>query len=188
MVDDSTTEAKISNAVVISLGFVGVVVTWTFLMILCIWQNCDRLLNGFLALSSLLATSLLSFTYARSILVTFTAPIDLISFFFLLYNVVILMMTSIFLMGPQTLQQISMVVGSGLIAIAFLRLPYSAYFVWSVLVIMSFYDIIAVLSPCGPLKILIKTIQNGGKLPMGLIYSGKFPTDQLQALFFIIFS
>eukprot|EP01035_Chromulina_nebulosa_P017604 gene17604-23177_t len=50
---------------------------------------------------------------------------------------------------------------------------------WSLLVLLSFYDLCAVLTPCGPLKALVNIMQQrpNDQLP-GLLYEAHLPTDE----------
>jgi presenilin 1 len=98
-------------------------------------------------------------------------PIDMISMYFLMWNVGLVGMISIHLAAPLFMQQAYLLIMSSMMALTFIKfIP--DWSVWTVLAILSIWDVVAVLCPRGPLRILVETAQKR-KEPIfpALIYS-----------------
>ncbi|KAI8908309.1 Presenilin-domain-containing protein [Gorgonomyces haynaldii] len=97
-------------------------------------------------------------------------PLDWISFAFFLWNFTIVGLVVIFWQGPVVLRQIYLVVMSSMMAFNLSQLP--SLVAWIMLVLLAVWDLIAVLCPYGPLRVMLEASQqNNQELPAALIYT-----------------
>jgi presenilin 1 len=97
-------------------------------------------------------------------------PFDWITFSFFLFNCVSMGLCSIFWQAPLVLQQIFLVLMSSMMAFSLSNLP--SLVTWILLSFLAVWDLIAVLCPYGPLRIMIESAQqNNIELPSALIYT-----------------
>jgi len=96
-------------------------------------------------------------------------PMDYLTYTFLLWNFAVVGILAIFWHGATKINQAYLVIISGLLAIFFTRLP--EWTTFAILAVIAIYDIVAVLSPCGPLKMLVETAQQRQEPIPALLYS-----------------
>lgn len=104
-----------------------------------------------------------------SIIQRFDIPVDSITFFILLFNFTVLGTISVFSDGmPIVLKQGNMVVLGIIVAAWFTLLP--EWTTWVVLVALALYDLVAVLAPGGPLKLLVELASTRDEALPALVY------------------
>lgn len=107
-----------------------------------------------------------------SIIQHFSIPVDSITCFLLLFNFTILGTLSVFSGGmPIVLRQCYMVVMGIVVAAWFTKLP--EWTTWFILVALALYDLVAVLAPGGPLKLLVELASTRDEELPAMVYEAR---------------
>jgi hypothetical protein len=101
----------------------------------------------------------------------FDLPVDYGTSTFFLWNFAVVGVRVVFWPAPQFIKQSYLVVVSVLLAWSLTKLP--EWTTWSVLAAVSVWDLVAVLTPRGPLKALVEESQRRNEPIPGLIYEGE---------------
>ncbi|EKE37853.1 hypothetical protein ENUP19_0061G0093 [Entamoeba nuttalli] len=168
-IESSTTIPIWLIAIIVSVIFIIMIVIVTFVFVLLFYYRCMKLIVGWLLFSVILLLMLFGGSIMKSLLSVFNWPVDWISFAFLLFNFGVLGVISIFYISPMKLNQFYMIIISVFMASFFTNLP--EWTTWTLLIGMACYDLVAVLCPKGPLRILVNLAQERKEPIPALVYS-----------------
>lgn len=104
--------------------------------------------------------------------------IDQISFYVTMYNFAIVGCVAIFYMKgiPTYVNQAYLVATS--VIVGWQLSYFNAWMAWALLIMLAFYDLCAVLTPCGPLKALVNLMSKDDAPSMpGLLYEARLPEN-----------
>ncbi|GAB2272712.1 hypothetical protein Dimus_007532 [Dionaea muscipula] len=156
---DSTFQ-KLEGALLNAAVFILLVAAMTFLLVLLYYYNFTNFLKHYMRFSAFFVLSFTGGPIFITLLSRFSIPLDALTFSLLLLNFSVLGVVSVFPSPgvPILLTQSYMVALGIIVAAWFTRLP--EWTTWITLVAMAVYDLVAVLSPVGPLKILVELAQS----------------------------
>ncbi|KAI9351315.1 Presenilin-domain-containing protein [Obelidium mucronatum] len=165
--------AKLRQDLTSALIIISQIIVATVIIYLLFRYNCMKILYGFFGLIVLGLLGMFGYVLGTTLLSTYEVAFDYISFFFLLWNLAGVGLVAIFWKGPLMLQQAYMVFMSTLMALSLSSLP--AITSWILLSLLAVWDLIAVLCPYGPLRLLIENSQQNNREIPALLYTAPIP-------------
>lgn len=155
-----------------ALVFVVLIAIVTFVLVVLYYYNFTNFLKNYMRFSGFFVLGTMGGSIFLSIVQQFSIPIDSITCFLLLFNFTIVGVLSMFSAGmPIVLRQGYMVSLGIIVAAWFTKLP--EWTTWVLLVALALYDLVAVLSPGGPLKLLVELASSRDEELPALVYEAR---------------
>ncbi|QCD97187.1 presenilin-like protein At1g08700 [Vigna unguiculata] len=183
---DSPAE-KFEGALLNAVVFVGLIAIVTFLLVLLYYYNCTAFLRHYTRFSAFFVLASMGGSILLSLLQRFSIPLDAVTSLLLLFNFTVVGVLSVFAGGiPIILRQAYMVCLGIIVAAWFTKLP--EWTTWTLLVALALYDLVAVLAPGGPLKLLVDLASTRNEELPALVYEARptVATRTPAALGFIV--
>ena len=147
------------------------IVVSTVVMAALMYYGKMKIMLGILGCTIVLLLGYFGFQTVSMLLTVFSVSLDYITVFFCLWNFTIVGIVALFFEGPPLLQKAYSIVIGSMMAYALSDLP--ELVTWILLAFLAIWDLVAVLCPFGPLRILIESAQRQGtEIPNALIYTG----------------
>jgi len=179
--DSQSTGQRFLGSIVNALIMLAAILVTTVAFVILYKFRCLKVIYGWLITSSLMMLGMFGGFFFFYLLDAYNSAFDWISMAVLLWNFSTVGIVSIFWHAPTKVNQGYLIIISALLAIFFTRFP--EWTTFAVLAIIAIYDIVAVLSPCGPLKYLVETAQQRQEPIPALLYNASvyiFMADQVE--------
>ncbi|EGZ16153.1 hypothetical protein PHYSODRAFT_316247 [Phytophthora sojae] len=163
----ASTGTKVENALVNALAIVSFFLVATFVIMLI----------GYMMFSSAMLLGMLGGNMLVIVIAKMEIPVDVFTLLFAMYNFSVVGVLSIFYQKgmPMWLTQTYLVATSVIMAWQLGQFP--EWSTWALVIVLAFYDLCAVLTPCGPLKWLVNLVQQEGRPLPGLLYEAEIRRD-----------
>lgn len=168
---DSFSE-KLGGALLNAIVFVAIVTVVTFILVALFYYRCTGCLKAYMGMSAFTVLSWMGGSVAVQFIRLYSIPVDVITFLICTINFASVGVAAVFFTRmPILVTQGYLIVIGMLVAFWFTKLP--EWTTWILLLAMAGYDVVAVLTPRGPLNLLVElAIERDEDIP-ALIYEAR---------------
>lgn len=176
---DDSAGTKLTGSVINALIFVAIVAAMTCVLVLLFKYGCTKFIYAYMSFSGFSIYFMLSGIIILQLLHKFQIHVDWITFSFVLYNFSVVGVLCVFYWpAPILLKQGYLVLTGVVVAYVFTFIP--EWTTWVLLLAMALYDLWAVLTPHGPLKVLVELAQERDEDIPALVYEAR-PAGRVAA-------
>ncbi|KAF9935560.1 Presenilin-1 [Mortierella alpina] len=148
---------------------IGQIVIVTIIIVVLFKRGHIKVLIGFFMVVVAMLLGFMGYILVLNLIQVMRIPLDYVTMVFALWNFSVVGLISVFWKGPMWLQQVYLTVMSSLMAFSLTGL--AEWTTWMLLALLVVWDLIAVLCPFGPLKILVESSRNQNQEVPALLYT-----------------
>ncbi|KAF9978911.1 hypothetical protein BGZ73_008416 [Actinomortierella ambigua] len=156
-----------------SLANAGIIISQivivTIIIVILFKKGYIKVLIGFFMVVVALLLGFMGYVLVLNLIQVLRIPLDYVTMSFALWNFAVVGLVSVFWKGPMWLQQTYLTLMSSLMAFSLTGL--AEWTTWMLLALLVIWDLIAVLCPFGPLKILVESSRNQNQEVPALLYT-----------------
>ncbi|KAL6850454.1 hypothetical protein ACP4OV_021081 [Aristida adscensionis] len=168
---DSTSQ-KLLGALLDAAVFVALVAAVTFALVALYYYRCTGFLRNYMRCSAFFVLFSMGGAIAAAVLRRLAAPLDAPTALLLLFNAAAVGVLSVFASAVPILVRQGYMVALAVIVAAWLsRLP--EWTTWIMLIALAVYDLVAVLAPRGPLRMLVEMASSRDDELPALVYESR---------------
>ena len=152
--------------------FVAFITAATFLIFFLFKYNYTRCLWAYMGFSGLLIFGVLGAAIGYEVIQTLMIPLDILTYSLCVYNVSIVGVLAVFFWpSPLAMRQGYLIAIAAIVAFYFTRIP--EWTTWTLLIAMAIYDLYAVLTPGGPLRVIVELAEERNEEIPALVYESR---------------
>ncbi|KAF9914847.1 hypothetical protein BX616_007443 [Lobosporangium transversale] len=148
---------------------IGQIVVVTIIIVILFKRGHIKVLIGFFMIVVAMLLGFMGYILILNLIQVLRIPLDYLTMSFALWNFAVTGLLSVFWKGPMWLQQVYLTIMSSLMAFSLTGL--AEWTTWMLLALLVVWDLIAVLCPFGPLKILVESSRNQNQEVPALLYT-----------------
>ncbi|KAG0371422.1 Presenilin-1 [Mortierella sp. AD032] len=148
---------------------IGQIVIVTIIIVVLFKRGHIKVLIGFFMVVVAMLLGFMGYILILNLIQVLRIPLDYVTMAFALWNFSVTGLISVFWKGPMWVQQMYLTVMSSLMAFSLTGL--AEWTTWMLLALLVVWDLIAVLCPFGPLKILVESSRNQNQEVPALLYT-----------------
>ncbi|KAF9127434.1 hypothetical protein BGW39_005889 [Mortierella sp. 14UC] len=166
---NSTVSQNILGSLANAGIIIGQIVIVTIIIVVLFKRGHIKVLIGFFMVVVAMLLGFMGYILILNLIQVLRIPLDYLTMAFALWNFSVTGLISVFWKGPMWVQQMYLTIMSSLMAFSLTGL--AEWTTWMLLALLVVWDLIAVLCPFGPLKILVESSRNQNQEVPALLYT-----------------